>query len=137
MSEQENMQVVREAFEAINAHDVERYVETYHDSAVFESEAVPGSPFHGSEGIRQTLQMYLNPFPDLNLAIEQMMANGDYVVTRVLATGTHQGAFGDIAPTNRQFVAHGCWVNEVRAGKTAHVWLYFDANTILQYFTAN
>ena len=55
----------------------------------------PGLPFpvQGPEGIKQFITAYRTGLPDLHLTIEDMVAEGDKVVWRFTATGTHLGDF--------------------------------------------
>jgi predicted ester cyclase len=60
----------------------------------------PGMP-GGIEGTRQVIGMYPTAFPDLHFTVEDMIAEGDKVVDRIAARGTHQGAFMGIPPTGK------------------------------------
>jgi predicted ester cyclase len=42
------------------------------------------------------------PYPDLHLTIEQQIAEGEWVVTRVTARGTHQGVWLGMKPTGEK-----------------------------------
>ncbi len=79
------------------------------------------------------MEMYLHAFPDLHFEIEQMLACGDYVVTRWHSTGTHKGELMGIPATNRRGEGlHGCTVHEVKDGKLQHDWVHWDALTLLR-----
>jgi hypothetical protein len=43
--------------------------------------------------------MYVTAFPDLHLEIEQQLADGDFVVTRWIVTGTHRSVLMGVEPT--------------------------------------
>jgi predicted ester cyclase len=66
------------------------------------------------------METYLRAFPDLHLAIEQIVATGSFVITRWHATGTHRGELMGIAPTNKGGSVRGCTVNELKNGKIVH-----------------
>jgi predicted ester cyclase len=87
------------------------------ENHLVESDTVP-EPVRGREPYRQFMVMYLRAFPDLHFTIDQMVASGDYVVTRYTATGTHRGELQSIPPTNRHAETHGCTVAEIRNGRT-------------------
>jgi len=53
------------------------------------------------EGTKQAIGMYLAAFPDLHLTIEDMVAEGDKVITRFTSRGTQKRAFVGIPPTGR------------------------------------
>ncbi len=136
MSEQDNRRIIEEAFAALNAHNLDRYVKHLDDSHVWENEAFP-APVHGREGARQAVAMYFAAYPDLRFEIEQIITSGDYVVVRSRATGTHKGEFRGpgalgIPPTNRQFSSRGCTVIEIRNGRTVKTVTYADRLTVFQ-----
>jgi steroid delta-isomerase-like uncharacterized protein len=135
MSETENRRVIEEAFAAFNAHDVDRYVEHLDESYVWESDAFP-VPVRGQEAVKQTLQMYFRAFPDLRLEVEQIIVSGDYAVVRWIASGTHEGEFNGIAPTNRVAQSRGCTVDEIRNGLVVKSCQYSDQLALLQQLGA-
>ena len=63
--------------------------------------AVPG-PVRGLEGFRAFVVETLTALPDLRMKIEDTVAAGDKVVSRVTMTGTHEGTAQGFAPTGRR-----------------------------------
>jgi predicted ester cyclase len=51
----------------------------------------PDQDIQGLEEARQYIGMYKTAFPELRLTVEDLIAEGDKVVTRVTIHGTHQG----------------------------------------------
>src|SRR5262245_48380877 len=98
MSEQDNLRIARESYDAWNAHDPSRYGKLLDANHVWESDTVP-APAKGREAVLQLMHMYLRAFPDLHFEIDQMLASGDYVVTRYTARGTHRGELMGIPAT--------------------------------------
>jgi steroid delta-isomerase-like uncharacterized protein len=131
MSEQDNRQLVQEQFSAFNAHDVERYVKSHANDYVWESDAFP-QPVRGHDELRQAIGMFFRGFPDLHLDIEQVITSGDNTVVRWRASGTHQGDFNGIAPTNRKVNVRGCTVSEVKNGEITKSATYSDQLALLQ-----
>ncbi|MFQ5859851.1 MAG: ester cyclase, partial [Anaerolineae bacterium] len=86
----------------------------------------PGQP-PGPEGWKQSATVSRAGFPDLQVTIEDMVAEGDRVTLRLKGSGTHTGEFAGIPPTGNQFSAG--WVDVVRVedGKIAERWGQFDA----------
>jgi steroid delta-isomerase-like uncharacterized protein len=62
----------------------------------------PSNPLPGLEGVRQLVSMYRGAFPDLHLTIEDEITEGDKVVTRFTARGTHKGPLMGIPPTGKR-----------------------------------
>ena len=52
-------------------------------------------------GLKRTIELNRRAFPDMQITIEDQIAEGDKVVTRWRADMTHTGEFGDVAPTGR------------------------------------
>jgi steroid delta-isomerase-like uncharacterized protein len=125
MAEKDNRDFARQAIAAINAHNIESYLQHIDDSYVAESETLPG-PVHGREGARQMLQTMFQAFPDLHLEVEQLLASGDHVISRVLLTGTQKGNFAGIAPTNKKVSWHACNFVELKNGKAIKSRIYAD-----------
>ncbi len=130
-SEKENIKYAEQQIAALNAHDIDRYLQRIDDSFVGESE-LPPSPVHGREGLRQAIGMVLTAFPDLRAEVEQILASGDYVVTRVRLTGTHKGNLRGIAPTNKAVSLRSCSVVEIRNGKAIRSRVYSDNASLFQ-----
>ena len=60
----------------------------------------------GAQALKQVWAVLLRAFPDLHVAVEDVIAEGDKVVARNTVTGTHQGEFMGMPPTGK-FVAVG------------------------------
>jgi len=131
MPTQENVKVVRQIFDAWNAHDPERYVKLLDEKVVGESDTLP-APINGRDAARQSMMGYLRAFPDLHFEITQTLADGDFVVTRWTATGTHRGELMGLAPTNRRAVTQGCSVGEIKNGRLKHDCVYWDTGHLLK-----
>lgn len=52
----------------------------------------------GREGVRQYVAALRTGFPDLEVTVEEQIAEGDMVVTRWTARGTHAGVFQGSPP---------------------------------------
>lgn len=131
MSEQDNLKIAREGFDTWNAHDPNRYGKLLDENHVWESDTVP-APVMGREAVLQLMQMYFRAFPDLHFEIDQMLASGEYVVTRYTATGTHRGELMGIPATNKLAKTRGCTVSKIQNGKLVHGWVYWDTGALMR-----
>src|SRR5262249_26844191 len=61
-------------------------------------------------------------FPDLAMTIEQQIAEGPWVATRVTYRGTHLGEFGGIAATGRRIEYAGTAIDRLENGKVVEMW---------------
>lgn len=73
----------------------------------------PGGP----EGEKRLMEMITIAFPDWRWDIEDQIAEGDKVVTRYTARGTHRGEFWGIAPTGEEVEVIGINIVRIREGK--------------------
>ena len=62
----------------------------------------PGLPPLDRNGFKQVIASFRTAFPDLNVSIDEQIADGSRVVNRLTIRGTHQGPFQGVPPTGRQ-----------------------------------
>src|SRR5919199_2664565 len=87
----------------------------------------------GHRGARQFAATFRQAFPDLENTIEDMVAEGDKVVVRFKARGTHDGETEAFGPaTGRRMEITGITIKRVSEGKIAEAWTNFDALSMMQ-----
>ena len=72
-------------------------------------------------------------FPDIAYKVEDMFGEGDKVVARYTAHGTHLGKYMDIQPTGRRVELNGIYIGRVASGKIAEGWFvstFFGQNEV-------
>ena len=90
-------------------------------------------------GIQETVDFmaaYLRAFPDISVTIEDQIAEGDCVVTRVTFQGTHKGPLGEIPPTGKPVRFSGVWIDRFANGKAVEEWDSFDELGLLRQIGA-
>ncbi len=88
---------------------------------------------HGVEGAKQFGADFRQAFPDLQTTIEDMVAEGDKVVTRFSIRGTHQGESEDLGPpTGNRIEVTGITIEQFSNGKIVEDWTNFDAMGLMQ-----
>ena len=92
---------------------------------------VPGLP-PGPEGTKMFVTVYRNAFPDVQFTIDEQIAEGDKVVTRWTARGTHKGELAGIQPTGKSSTVTGMTVDRFMNGKVVESWGIFDQFGMLQ-----
>ena len=63
-------------------------------------QAIPGMP-EGREGFKMLQVIFKGAFPDLNMTVEDVVAQDDKVACRWRGTGTHQGELFGIPATGK------------------------------------
>ena len=93
--------------------------------------SVPGGELDGREAVKRFVAGYRTAFPDNTSTVQQQIAEGDTVVTRWCARGTHRGEFGSIPPTGREYETNGVTIERVADGRIVEVWAVWDGLELL------
>lgn len=91
------------------------------DPDVTDHSGYPGQP-PGLTGIKQRWAMLRNAFPDFDIEVHQVVAEGELVSMRCTGRGTHHGPFGGIEPTGRQIAFTEINLSRVVDGKMVEHW---------------
>lgn len=94
--------------------------------------STPGIAGQGREEYKQFVVGLRAAFPDLTITVEDQLAEGDKVLTRWLARGTHTGEFQGIPPTGRRGELAGMTVERFANGKVVECWSNTDDLGLLQ-----
>jgi steroid delta-isomerase-like uncharacterized protein len=130
MSER-NKELVRRCIEqALNTGNLNVVDEVLANDYVYREPTV--GERRGREGFKQLITMYRTAFPDVRLTVEQQIAEGDLVVTRWTARGTHRGELFGTAPTNKQVTVQGIVISRISNGKIVEEVESYDALGMLR-----
>ena len=136
MSE-ENKALVRRYFEEIwDKGNLDLAEELFATNFVRYGPTATEGVVRGLEGFKRLVSMYRNAFPDLHIPIEDLLGEGDRVVTRWTARGTHQGELMGIAPTGNQASVTGIIVDRISGGKIEEEWVDYDTLHLMQQIGA-
>lgn len=103
---EENRRLARRWFEEVwNARRAESIAELVRHDAVGHVEG--GPDMHGIAPWQDWQRTMLAAFPDLHVTIEQLVAEGDYVVVRWRFDATHAGRALGLEPTNQRVTVRG------------------------------
>jgi len=92
----------------------------------------PGNPPPGPDGQRKIASDFRAAFPDLKTAIDFMVEEGEFVVSRWTAEGTHTGAWNNIPPTGKRIRFCGVNIYRIRNGKVIEQWNHRDDLGVMQ-----
>ena len=95
-----------------------------------------GRQERGVEGLKQTIARQRAAFPDLQVTIEDLIAEGDKVVIRRTIRGTHKGEFQGIAPTDKQTALASIAIFRIDDGKIKEIWQVNDRLSLLEQIGA-
>jgi predicted ester cyclase len=92
--------------------------------------------FNGKEMTREDFGEIVAHFrsflPDFQVTIEEQIAEGAKVATRVTCRGTHRGEIEGIAPTGQRVAFWGFAIDQLVDGKVAEMWHEVDMHGLLQ-----
>ena len=83
------------------------------------------------EGLQRLTKAWRRAFPDWHDEILDVVAEGDLVVGRLRAAGTHLGRLLDIVPTGEHCQWGMIEIVRVRDGKIAEQWGYSDFSDVV------
>ena len=82
----------------------------------------------GPEVVRTHLEAIRRTLPDFTVQVEDIFAEGGYVITRVAGRGTHRGEWMSIKPSGREVRLKGINIDRVERGQIVEHW--GEADTI-------
>jgi steroid delta-isomerase-like uncharacterized protein len=80
----------------------------------------------GVQSLEYLLGAYLSALPDINITIEDLVAEGDRVSARFTTRGTHSGTFAGIPATRTHIQVPGYGIFRIVGDKIAEEWLLDD-----------
>ena len=92
----------------------------------------PDQDIRGIEGIKQFVTGIRTAFPDIRFFVEAQIAEGDKVVTRWMAKGTHHGELTGIPPTGKPVKVTGIVISRLVSGKIVEEWDQMDGLGVLR-----
>jgi steroid delta-isomerase-like uncharacterized protein len=75
---------------------------------------------------------YANGFPDLNVTIKDMIADGDRVIIRTTNRTTNTSPFRGMPTTGKQTIVHQASIFRIADGKIIEVWTVSNQLIVLQ-----
>jgi steroid delta-isomerase-like uncharacterized protein len=135
MSEAENKAVAVRFNEDVWGRGDEAALEELLAPDFVEHDPLPGqSP--DREGHRQILAAFRSAFPDLHVTTEDVVAEGEKVVSRWTARGTHQGELMGIAPTGNGVTIKGIDVLRISGSRIVERWAQSNDLELMQQLGA-
>ena len=74
------------------------------------------------EAFKTFFGMYMSAFPDLEIKIDALMSEADFLTARVRTRGTHKGEFMGIAATGKEFEIMEIHIIRLADGKMVEHW---------------
>ncbi len=94
--------------------------------------ALPPDMPDGLAGRKMFYNVFLAAFPDIHVHIEDTFAEGDKLVMRWSAHGTHNGELMGIPPTGKKVSIGGIAIDRFESGRSVEHWEQFDQMGLMQ-----
>jgi steroid delta-isomerase-like uncharacterized protein len=131
MATADNATIVKAVYEAFNRKDLDRIASYATSDATATS-----MPFGEKVGFLDDFEAWIRAFPDGQIEVKTLTAQGDQVVAEIVGRGTHtatlSGPGGDIPATGRRVELALAELFRFRDGKIVEFRYYFDAFSLFQ-----
>jgi steroid delta-isomerase-like uncharacterized protein len=135
MSVEENKAIVRRYVEDVLIRRDETIAE-----AIVAPDFVDHTPLDGqaggTEGRRQRTATVRGAFPDMEITVEHLIAEGDRVAWHFIIRATHSASFLGVEATGRRVEYTLSAIVRIADGRIAERWIIFDRLRILQQIGA-
>ena len=124
----DNVTKSKRLLEAFNSGDLAVADELLDPRGVTHDPALPAEirSLRGPETFKRIVSMYRTAFPDLQMVVDDAIADGDKVAVRWHAEGTHRGQLQGLAPTGKRGSVTGIAIYLWRDGKCVESWTEWD-----------
>ncbi|NJW52964.1 ester cyclase [Salinimicrobium oceani] len=134
MSREENKEVQQKFGDAINSGNLDNLRDLVSQD-VKDHDPAPNQA-SGPQGYIDFFTMMRNAFPDMQVEVEQLVADEDNVAFAYTLTGTHQGDFMGVGATNKPIEVRGMQISRFENGKMVERWGSSDELGILKQIGA-
>lgn len=130
MAAEENKALVRRLYEEVFAKRNVEALDKYIAADFVDHNPFPGQA-PGLKGIKEATRQFLAAFPDAELPIDQLIAEGDKVVVAGPIRGTHKGEFAGIPATGKRVDVSSLDILRIANGKVIEHWGLVDQQAML------
>jgi predicted ester cyclase len=135
MSAEENKALVRRWFDQLDQRNFAIIDEVLPVDYIDHNPPLPDLP-PGREGVRQSSLALAAAFPDAVHTIEDQLAEGDKVMTRMTVRATFSGEILGFQPTGNVVEVSGMAVHRVAGGQLVEHWAHMDMASFMQQIGA-
>lgn len=127
MSAEANKALIRSYVEAWNRGDLKELSEYWSP----DMRHYTRTQSHDYATTKRIVESFMSAFPDLNWQIDDIVAEGDRVVTRMTATATQTGEYMGLPPTGKPINCSVMGIARVGEGKIVEHWGVTDELAIM------
>lgn len=134
MSRETSVQATEKFGELVNGGRFEAFPEVVAPDC-HDHDPAPGQHM-GPEGYQMFFTQLRSAFPDMQVEVKKLVAEGDSVAFAYTLTGTHQGDFNGHKPTGKAIEVRGMQIGRFVDGKMVERWGSSDELGILKQIGA-
>jgi predicted ester cyclase len=114
--------------DALNSGDEDRRSKAIDEA--FEPDVLIRTPLPvhstGPQAIKEVFLTLHRAYPDLHVAVEDLIEEGDKVVGRHTVTGTHRGEYMGVQPTGKPVTYNEIFIARFADGRVGEIWGVVD-----------
>lgn len=92
----------------------------------------PQFDLRGPEGVRTWVRAFRTAFPDISDLVQEQIAEGDVIVTRVECIGTQLGPFRGLPPSGKKATFTAVGIDRFRGDKVIERSAHFDIADLMR-----
>jgi len=123
-----NKATIRRFHDATNTGDPELISKTIDE--LVEPDALIRTPLPiggtGAQALKEVFARLHQVYPDLQVTIEDLIEEGDKIVSRNTVTGTHQGEYMGHPPTGKSITYNEIFIFRLAGGRITETWGVVD-----------
>jgi steroid delta-isomerase-like uncharacterized protein len=132
MSTEDNKKLIHRLMEEVFNQGNTSLVDEFFAPDFVEHEELPPEMPPGIEAVKMLPKVFRSAFPDFQVTIDDVIAEGEKVVVRSTWSGTHKGEFMGIPPSGKS-VSFGVYDTiRIAGGKVVEHWGQMDNMTLMQ-----
>ena len=126
--EQLNFHVFHTWKSAFDSRDIDKMVSLLTDNIKINS--ISFGDYKGKKRAREYWQKLFDTFPDIELKVLTMTADGNRIVTEISFSGTQKGQIYGSSGLNKKFHLRGAFVYEFIDEKIGEIRMYYDSSVL-------
>ncbi|MCX6047915.1 MAG: ester cyclase [Chloroflexi bacterium] len=130
-----NKALVQRMVEVVqNQHQLDRMADFFAPNFINHLDHAPDAPLNSIEKAQQVFTQLFAALPDLQVTIQQQVAEGDTVMTHKIFQGTHLGSFMGVAPSGKPITFSVIDILRLENDKIVEHWAIQDRLGMMQQF---
>lgn len=128
----ENKALVKRWFEEVWRDGREETIDAlFHPEGVAHFNQMP-EELRGPEGVKQVRRLMAGAFSDFRVSIESMLADGNEVGVRWVASGTHDGELMGLPPTHEDVTFNGATWVKIEGDRIVEFWINGNLSGVMR-----